>query len=348
MGAYLLDTLVLVVPLIVIVVVALAAGNPEAEDDNSWAVIGIAYMLTLVLPFVYYTVMHGRASGQTLGKKWLGIAVQEDSAGGSIGYGRAFGRYAIIFVLAIFILPILLDYLWPLWDRTNQALHDKIAAASSSRPDERCDPSRPGVDPADAAAVELAHVDEPAGAVDDDRARQLQRSAELRPTPVGSDADDVVEPRVRDVDRAVGPRVDADRCGEAASDRRDDPRRAVDAPDDPVVAVGDDDGSVGEDIEPVWRSEGGEPRGAAIAGIALSADPAERVDPSVGRHDPDAVVVLRDVEVPAASKAKSPCPPSCAEVAGPPSPASPRVPFPAIGVLEPSGSNRQIRPSSAT
>ena len=54
-----------------------------------------------VLPFVYYTVMHGRASGQTLGKKWLGIAVEEDSAGGSIGYGRAFGRYAIIFVFAL-------------------------------------------------------------------------------------------------------------------------------------------------------------------------------------------------------------------------------------------------------
>jgi uncharacterized RDD family membrane protein YckC len=128
-GAYLLGTLVLVVPLIVIVIVALAVGNPEDEDDSSWAVIGIAYLLTLVLPFVYYTVMHGRASGQTFGKKWLGIAVQEDSAGGSIGYGRAFGRYAIIFVLALFILPILLDYLWPLWDKKNQALHDKVVGS---------------------------------------------------------------------------------------------------------------------------------------------------------------------------------------------------------------------------
>ena len=128
-GAYLLDSLVLVVPLIVIVIIALAAGNPEDEDDSSWAVVGIAYLLTLVLPFVYYTVMHGRASGQTLGKKWLGIAVQEDSAGGSIGYGRAFGRYAIIFVMALFILPILLDYLWPLWDKKSQALHDKVVGS---------------------------------------------------------------------------------------------------------------------------------------------------------------------------------------------------------------------------
>jgi uncharacterized RDD family membrane protein YckC len=128
-AAYLLDTLVLIVPLIAIIVIALAVGNPDDEDDSSWAVIGIAYLLTLVLPFVYYTVMQGRASGQTLGKKWLGIAVADDSAGGTIGYGRAFGRYAIIFVLALFILPILLDYLWPLWDKKNQALHDKVVGS---------------------------------------------------------------------------------------------------------------------------------------------------------------------------------------------------------------------------
>jgi uncharacterized RDD family membrane protein YckC len=128
-GAYLLDTLVLVVPLITIIIIALAAGNPEDEDDSSWAVIGFAYLATLLLPFVYYTVMHGRASGQTLGKKWLGIAVKEDSAEGSIGYGRAFGRYAIIFVFGLFILPIILDYLWPLWDKKNQALHDKVVSS---------------------------------------------------------------------------------------------------------------------------------------------------------------------------------------------------------------------------
>ena len=128
-GAYLLDTLVLVVPLIAIVIFALAAGNPDDEDDSSWAVIGIAYLLTIVAPFVYFTVMHGRESGQTLGKRWLGIRVVDDSTGTSIGYGRAFGRYAITVVFGLFILPLLLDYLWPLWDRKNQALHDKVVGS---------------------------------------------------------------------------------------------------------------------------------------------------------------------------------------------------------------------------
>ena len=128
-GAYLLDTLVLAVPLIIVILLAVVAAGPDDEDDGAWAVVGIAYLLTLLVPFVYFTVMHGRASGQTLGKKWLGIAVAEDAAGGSIGYGRAFGRYAITFVFSLFILPLLLDYLWPLWDLKNQALHDKVVGS---------------------------------------------------------------------------------------------------------------------------------------------------------------------------------------------------------------------------
>ena len=114
------------------------------------------------------------------------------------------------------------------------------------------------------------------------------------------------------------------------------------------MAVGDDDGPVGERIEPMRGSEGGEPRGAAVAGVALAADSPERVDPSVGRHNPDAVVVLRDVEVPGgvegevavAAELRRGCRPAVAR--------EPRVPLPATGVFAPSGSNRQIRPSSAT
>jgi uncharacterized RDD family membrane protein YckC len=128
-GAYLLDVLVIAVPLIGIVVVALAAGNPDDENDSSWAVVGIAYLGTIVVPFVYFTLMHGRESGQTLGKKWVGIRVVDGSSGTSIGYGRAFGRYAITFVFSIFIIPLLLDYLWPLWDQKNQALHDKVVGS---------------------------------------------------------------------------------------------------------------------------------------------------------------------------------------------------------------------------
>jgi len=120
-AAYLLDSLIMFVPLFVVIGVAAAA--------DVWAVALIGYVGTLVLPFVYFTFFHGDARGQTPGKRVLGIRVVGDETGRSIGYGRAFGRYAITFVFGFFVLPIILDYLWPLWDSKNQALHDKVVGS---------------------------------------------------------------------------------------------------------------------------------------------------------------------------------------------------------------------------
>lgn len=120
-GAYLLDSLVLFVPLVLLIGIFVAA--------DIWAAVVIAYLATIVLPFVYFTVMHGGESGQTYGKRWLGIRVVSDETGNSIGRGRAFGRYAITVVFSFLFIPLLLDYLWPLWDTKNQALHDKVVGS---------------------------------------------------------------------------------------------------------------------------------------------------------------------------------------------------------------------------
>ena len=119
-GAYLLDVLIIAVPLIVVIGVAAAI--------DLWALVGIAYVATFVVPFVYFTYFHG-ASGQTPGKRAVGIRVVGDETGRSIGYGRAFGRYAITVVFSFFFVPLILDYLWPLWDSKNQALHDKVVGS---------------------------------------------------------------------------------------------------------------------------------------------------------------------------------------------------------------------------
>jgi uncharacterized RDD family membrane protein YckC len=130
-AALLIDGLLLALPLIVplIVAVAVTAGDPESEDENDAVLIAvvIGWLLTILLPFVYYTVLHGRPRGQTLGKRALGIRViGEDFQ--PIGYGRAFGRFLMSWVmwLACYV-PGILDGLWPLWDDKNQALHDKVA-----------------------------------------------------------------------------------------------------------------------------------------------------------------------------------------------------------------------------
>lgn len=127
-AAYLIDGLLLAIPIAIVFGIVLASG-PDDDDDGAWAVLGIAYLLWLVLPFIYFTVMHGGERGQTYGKRWLGIRVVSDETGGRIGYGRAFGRYAITVVFGFFLIPLLLDYLWPLWDTKNQALHDKVVGS---------------------------------------------------------------------------------------------------------------------------------------------------------------------------------------------------------------------------
>jgi uncharacterized RDD family membrane protein YckC len=125
--AYLLDSCILLIPIGIALAVVVAVA-PEDDDDPVWAVLGIAYVLTLALPFVYFTYFHGK-TGQTPGKRALGIRVVSDRTGGTIGYFPALGRYGITVIFSIFVFPLLLDYLWPLWDGKNQALHDKVVSS---------------------------------------------------------------------------------------------------------------------------------------------------------------------------------------------------------------------------
>jgi uncharacterized RDD family membrane protein YckC len=82
------------------------------------------YVVAVVVPAVYFTMLEGGPKGQTLGKMALGIRVIDLARGGPIGYGRGFIRY--IGRIASFIV-ILLGYLWMLWDPEKQTWHDKFA-----------------------------------------------------------------------------------------------------------------------------------------------------------------------------------------------------------------------------
>lgn len=94
---------------------------------------------TIVAGGVYFTLLHGGARGQTVGKRLLAIQVRRRSrdghvegvAGGPLGYGRALLRWLGVLLFGAFpaLLLTVLDYLWPLWDSENQALHDKIAGS---------------------------------------------------------------------------------------------------------------------------------------------------------------------------------------------------------------------------
>jgi uncharacterized RDD family membrane protein YckC len=86
--------------------------------DTTGNVLGIA------LGLAYYTYFEGGATGQTLGKRAMGIRVYDFRVGGPIGYGRGLLRYVGKIISSI---PFLLGFLWMLWDREKQTWHDKIA-----------------------------------------------------------------------------------------------------------------------------------------------------------------------------------------------------------------------------
>jgi uncharacterized RDD family membrane protein YckC len=85
----------------------------------------VAYVLVWVGWAAYYVVLIGGPTGQTVGKRALGIRVVDFDTGGPVGHGRAFVR----FLVQTFIsgLIVYLGYLWMLWDREKQTWHDKAA-----------------------------------------------------------------------------------------------------------------------------------------------------------------------------------------------------------------------------
>jgi uncharacterized RDD family membrane protein YckC len=79
-----------------------------------------------LIGLLYFTYFEGSASGQTAGKKALGIRVIDFKTGGAIGYGRAFIRYVGRIVSTIVLL---IGYLWMIWDKEKQTWHDKFAGS---------------------------------------------------------------------------------------------------------------------------------------------------------------------------------------------------------------------------
>jgi uncharacterized RDD family membrane protein YckC len=112
-----------------------------------WIVLGVgalAWFVFSVLYAPYFMHRPAERNGQTLGKQWTGIRVIRDD-GTAFGWGWAFLRELVIKGIGLSVassiastitffllgaggmLPYLLDYLWPLWDDQNRAVHDMVA-----------------------------------------------------------------------------------------------------------------------------------------------------------------------------------------------------------------------------
>lgn len=80
-------------------------------------------LISLVLALSYFTYFEG-STGQTLGKRAVGIRVVGFDSGETIGYQRAGMRYIASILSG---LCILVGYLWMLWDPEKQTWHDKLS-----------------------------------------------------------------------------------------------------------------------------------------------------------------------------------------------------------------------------
>ena len=115
LGAAILDGLIIGVPMTILVIVATAISDGLGL---------LANFLYLVVGIAYYIYFEGGPTGQTLGKKTIGIRIIDIHQGGPIGYGRAAIRYLVRIPSA---LAFFLGYLWMLWDAEKQTWHDKAA-----------------------------------------------------------------------------------------------------------------------------------------------------------------------------------------------------------------------------
>ena len=144
LGGYLLDGLlygllmaVFMVPGGVLMVAAFAdcstvdGANGATEvvcgdDDIDWALFtgGLALIVVgfLLVAFIYLRAL-GK-TGQTWGRKIVGIKVIGESTGEPIGFGRALGRQLFAGFISAQIFYI--GYLWMLWDDKKQTWHDKV------------------------------------------------------------------------------------------------------------------------------------------------------------------------------------------------------------------------------
>ncbi len=109
LGGYLIDGIILLV----------VAGIPSAIVPSFGG-----SLISFVISFSYAVLLN--ANGGTLGKRILGMRLQNSETGENIGIGMAVVRY---FVAIVSGLAILIGYLWCIWDPNKQTWHDKAAGS---------------------------------------------------------------------------------------------------------------------------------------------------------------------------------------------------------------------------
>jgi uncharacterized RDD family membrane protein YckC len=135
-GAFLLDQLVIGgVAAVVAIATLIAAGDADSRTAEL-----VVYAVAIPIGLLYAPLLmarRGARNGQTWGKQAVGIRVVR-TGGGPVTFWNGVLRSVIgqqLLTAVTFYVYALLDYLWPLRDARNQALHDKLAKTLVVRAD---------------------------------------------------------------------------------------------------------------------------------------------------------------------------------------------------------------------
>ena len=97
---------------------------PAGEPNGGLLAGGLVFIAAAaIIVFVLYLRALGK-TGQTWGRKIVGIKVVGETTGQPIGIGKALGRQ--LFASFISGQILYLGYLWMLWDDKKQTWHDKV------------------------------------------------------------------------------------------------------------------------------------------------------------------------------------------------------------------------------
>ncbi|MEZ5295080.1 MAG: RDD family protein [Ilumatobacteraceae bacterium] len=140
-GGYFLDSILyglLIVPFIIAFVVLLGIGLEDCYSDpftdeivcngreKAGPIVGGAFVLLAGFVIVVFVYLRALArTGQTWGRKIVGIKVVRTDNGAAPGWGKAIGRS--LFAGFISANIFYLGYLWMIWDGEKQTWHDKVA-----------------------------------------------------------------------------------------------------------------------------------------------------------------------------------------------------------------------------
>ncbi len=140
--AYAIDSLVLLTPALLLFFWLVAPGL-GADDTDGWGVMFLVFLVLMsavgviwALHLLLMMIRKGERNGQTWGKQVVGIRAVRDN-GEPWGFGSAVLREVVLKMIAAVVIPSLIipiipglvNFLWPLWDDENRALHDMAVSS---------------------------------------------------------------------------------------------------------------------------------------------------------------------------------------------------------------------------